>query len=164
MPSLVPAKPEPSRPELDVEIEAAAGRRTAQRGRPIDFELDARPTVDSNGGLSWSRLQGERPRRDQWSENPYWCNNGPVPTAPRRPAHRTAPRRKNSQSRVPSPFATPSRTRRPPRPDRKKFTANRKGPAPAAAISSRRDPEGGLAPRPKNATTVTPLSVTTPCE
>jgi len=32
--------PEPSRPELDVEVEAAAGRRTAQRGRPADFEFE----------------------------------------------------------------------------------------------------------------------------
>jgi len=30
----------PDRPELDVDVEAAAGRRTAQRGRPVDFELE----------------------------------------------------------------------------------------------------------------------------
>ena len=40
MPNLVPAKPEPSRPELEVEAEAAAGRQTAQRGRPADFEFE----------------------------------------------------------------------------------------------------------------------------
>ena len=38
--NLVPTKPEPSRPELEVEAEATAGRRTAQRGRPIDFEAE----------------------------------------------------------------------------------------------------------------------------
>ena len=32
--------PEPGRPELDVEIEAARGRLTAQRGRPEDFEAE----------------------------------------------------------------------------------------------------------------------------
>ena len=30
----------PNRPELDVDVEAAAGRRTAQRGRPVDFDLE----------------------------------------------------------------------------------------------------------------------------
>jgi hypothetical protein len=40
MPNLVPSEPKPTRPELEVEAEAAAGRRTAQRGRPVDFEFE----------------------------------------------------------------------------------------------------------------------------
>src|SRR5262249_18415485 len=35
-----PMPTNPDRPDLEFEIEAAAGRRTAQRGRPVDFELE----------------------------------------------------------------------------------------------------------------------------
>src|SRR5262249_26255374 len=52
-------RPEPSRPELEVEAEAAAGRRTAQRGRPIDFELELATGQQAQQNQQ-SRLEAEQ--------------------------------------------------------------------------------------------------------